>query len=169
MKRRKIGWSNYDWLVARREYDGADCLIWPFSRFETGYGQVGHEGRVCRAHRLMCEMVNGPPPTPEHEAAHECGNGAQGCVHPKHLTWKTREENTQDKVRHGKSKGYASRLTPEQVAEIIKLKGTEKCEVIAERFSVTRATVRQIQRGDSWALGIHPRAVRIRHLLGISD
>jgi hypothetical protein len=45
------------------------------------------------AHRAMCRLIHGNPPTPKHQAAHSCGNGRRGCVHPGHLRWATDAEN----------------------------------------------------------------------------
>jgi hypothetical protein len=82
-----------------------ECVIWPMSRNSNGYGMFGFEGKVYWTHRYMCELVNGPPPTPEHEAAHSCGRGKDGCIHPKHLSWKTKSGNMLDAVRHGTHRG----------------------------------------------------------------
>lgn len=134
-------------------FDGPDCLIWPFCRKETGYGQFGYLGQRQTAHRFMCELVNGPPPTPKHEAAHSCGKGHEGCVHPKHLSWKTMSENQLDRRRHGTSspKGRLRyKLTPEQVIEIRRLLKTEKQAVIAKRFGISRGNVYLIKSGTTW-------------------
>jgi hypothetical protein len=68
-------------------YTGADCLIWPFGRHKDGYAQGRYPGLPTgRAYRAICELAHGKPPTPEHEAAHTCGQGRAGCVAPGHLT-----------------------------------------------------------------------------------
>ena len=101
---RKYG-GGYGWLVAHKDHAGDGCLIWPLGCDQEGRGQVCvGNGKVRKAHRVMCEMVNGPCP-PGHQAAHECGNGHLGCVHPKHLKWKTQSANTLDRVRHGRHTG----------------------------------------------------------------
>lgn len=81
--------------------EGDDCLIWPFSRVH-GYARYSLGGRGSSACRLLCALVHGEPPTPDHEAAHECGNGHLGCVNPRHLVWKTNPQNVEDKYRHGR-------------------------------------------------------------------
>lgn len=143
------------------EYDGPSCLIWPMSRNPNGYGMFGFEGGHYWAHRYMCELVNGPPPTPEHEAAHSCGRGKDGCVHPKHLTWKTPSENALDSREHGTQRrnpyGNAGKLTDAQVAEILSLKGTDTQANIAARFGVSPPTIRDIFSGRSRA---RPRTIR---------
>jgi hypothetical protein len=134
-------------------YDGPSCLIWPMSRNVNGYAQFGFEGETYWAHRFMCELVNGPPPTPEHEAAHSCGRGKDGCVHPKHLSWKTQSENALDSRSHGTQarnpRGPAGKLTAEQVAEILALKGKATQASIAARYGVSPPTIRDIFTGRS--------------------
>lgn len=91
--------------------DAVKCIDWPFKRSTEGYGQVYIAGRLSQANRVICEMVNGPPPTPFHEAAHGCGNAA--CVSPWHLRWATHSENEADKLLHGThSRGRKKTKTP---------------------------------------------------------
>lgn len=144
------------WLVERADIADGDCLIWPFYRNPNGYGQFGHLGTQHWAHRMMCELANGTPPTPKHEASHSCGRGNQGCVHPKHLKWKTKVENRADcaihgtevRVRGGSNKG---RLTVDQVDEIRSLKGIERQVDLAARFGISWQSVSMIQRGKMYS------------------
>ena len=69
-------------------YSGDECLIWPFAQ-SHGYGQMNFHGRVVEVHRLVCELVNGDPPTPRHIAMHSCNNDL-ACVTPRHIRWGTR-------------------------------------------------------------------------------
>jgi len=89
------------WLLEHVNHDGEECLTWPFSPGANGYGQVRYKGRMYVASRLMCILAHGEQPTPEHETAHSCGKGHQGCVNPKHLRWATHAENEADKLIHG--------------------------------------------------------------------
>jgi hypothetical protein len=76
-------------------------LIWPFARYNNGYGNVTFYDALGKhstgAHRIMCKLVHGEPPTPKHEAAHSCGNGTGGCINPHHLRSDTRGGNNADK------------------------------------------------------------------------
>lgn len=81
-------------------YDGNECLSWPFATAGHGYGQVKVGKTHYGAHRLICEWENGDPPSPEHQAAHSCGNGHKGCVTKAHLSWKLPKENSQDRILH---------------------------------------------------------------------
>ena len=145
----------YQWLVDRAGLEDGACLIWPFFTNPNGYGQLGYLGVQRWAHRVMCELANGTPPTPEHEAAHSCGHGDQGCVHPKHLDWKTKAQNRADCAEHGTNTrshaGNKGRLTPDQVAEIVSLKGIERQVDIAARLGISWQSVSMIQRGKMYA------------------
>ena len=141
---------NYKWLLAHVAHSGDDCLIWPFSRNNTGYGQLGYEGKMRKAHRFMCEMAHGNPPTPDHEASHACGNGMGGCVNPRHLSWKTRSENQLDRRRHGTANtnptGQRGKLTKIQRSEILRLRGKMTQAKIAQRYGVHFETISRILR-----------------------
>lgn len=146
----------YLWLKAHESHQDDACLIWPFFRKETGYGHFGHMGKMHRAHRFMCELAHGPAPSPTHVAAHECGKGHLGCVNPKHLSWKTPEENRADRQRHGTAKrNFPGRvkLTAEQVAEIRSLLGKESQLSLAKRFGISRNYIYCIKAGLTWAEG----------------
>jgi len=143
------------WILANVSYNGDKCLIWPYSRLKNGYGNFGYLGEMHYAHRYMCELVNGPPPTPEHEAAHSCGRGHDGCAHPKHLSWKTKSGNLLDCRDHGTQVrnryGNKGKLSREQVLEIKSLKGTKTQDEIAKSFGVSPPTIRDIFSGRSHA------------------
>lgn len=132
-------------------YSGEDCLTWPFCTMPTGYGVLGYLRKNHYAHRFMCELVNGPPPSPVHEAAHSCGRGKFGCVDPRHLSWKTPTANALDSREHGTQArnpwGAAGKLSRNQIAEIWALKGRETQEKIAARFGMSASTIRDIYLG----------------------
>lgn len=137
-------------LRERVTYDGPGCLIWPFYRRSTGYGTLSVCKRQNYAHRFMCELVNGPPPSPDHEAAHSCGNGHGGCVHPKHLSWKTASENHLDRRGHGTActnpVGPAGTIPKEHKAQIRALKGKHSQNKIAAMFGLPFQTISRIMK-----------------------
>lgn len=136
-------------------YEGDDCLIWPYSRNNKGYAIMAADGRDVLTHRQTCVAVYGSPPTPKHQAAHLCGKGHEGCVNPRHLSWKTRSENEADKVIHGTSnrgeRCGASKLTEADVREIRVMLGTRTHAEIAKLFAVSRQTVSAIHARKRWA------------------
>lgn len=134
------------WIVSHLDYQGDDCLTWPFARDDKGYGILGCCGKPWKAHRLMCTLKHGNPP-PKHVAGHSCGNGHLACVHPDHVEWKTHSENQKDRALHGtKNKGHMGigrrgRITAEQVKEIQGLRGKMPIVAIAEKYGIKRGTV----------------------------
>lgn len=83
------------------------CIIWPWYRAWSGYAMRRCAKGIFSAivARDVCFRVHGAPPTPEHEAAHSCGNGHLGCINGNHLSWKTRLENAADRPLHGNRYG----------------------------------------------------------------
>lgn len=142
------------WLREHVAHEGSDCLIWPFAKGRDGRGRL--QGDVSpQAHRAMCILAHGAPPTPKHEAAHSCGKGRQGCVHPAHLRWATPVENAADRVEHcTETRGedvWSSKLTQEDVRRIRSLKGHYNQKEIGAMFGVDAETVGNIHRRETWA------------------
>jgi hypothetical protein len=137
------------------QYEGDDCLIWPYSRGDSGYGQIRIKGKLRSVSRLVCEEANGPPPTPLHEGAHSCGNGHLACVSKRHLSWKSKVENEADKRvldTHPRGERHVlAKLSEPQVREILSLRGVESQPSIATRFGVSPQLVCNIQKGRAWA------------------
>jgi DNA-binding transcriptional regulator YiaG len=147
------------WIRDHLSYSGDDCLTWPFGRDRNGYGSTVRRGKKVLAHRYICTIVHGEPPTPKHHAAHSCGKGHEGCVNPRHLSWKTNSENQLDRHQHGTNAKSRTKLTPEQVDEIRSLKGAESTGVTAARFGISEATARHIQSGRARPPGKEPPRV----------
>lgn len=133
-------------------YGGNDCLLWPYgcSGGNKNYGMINGE----YVHRRLCEEEHGPPPTPDHEAAHSCGKGHIACVTKRHLRWATPVENSADSLLHGtRARGERNgqaKLTEPEAREILALKGKLSQRVIAERYSVARTAVSAIHCRRSW-------------------
>lgn len=125
---------------------GEDCVVWPFSFATPGYGQFSPSGsgKVRMAHRIVCEAVNGPAPSPVHQAAHSCGD--RRCINPRHLLWKTARDNQRDRHEHGRRfTGRRRNFSEDQVREIRGLKGQESVSRLASRFGCTESNIRHIQ------------------------
>lgn len=140
------------WLVERRSYDGADCLLWPFGKLSNGYGSLMHNGHRRTAHSLMCELAHGPAPDGT-EAAHNCG--VRACCNPNHLRWATGLENAADRLAHGTDargeKAWQARLTKDQVRRIVALLDTKTDTEIANELGVSASAVGSIAHGCSWS------------------
>lgn len=135
-------------------YTGNDCLRWPFGNNGRGYGVYHVNRKAVGVHVVVCGAVHGPAPTPEHEAAHSCGNGHLLCCTPRHLRWATSKENHADKKLHGTDgsgeKNGASKLQAQDVQKIRSLIGLEPQWKIAEQFGVCQMSISHIATGRSW-------------------
>ncbi|WP_155951287.1 hypothetical protein [Rhizobium mesoamericanum] len=136
------------------KYEGDECLVWPYSRSTSGYGQARWNNKTSNVSRFVCEDVYGEPPTAKHEAAHSCGKGHLGCVSKSHLSWKSPSENQMDKVAHGThsrgERGALAKLTRAEVIEINSLRGTKKKCEIAAVYGVNPSTISRIHAGKRW-------------------
>jgi hypothetical protein len=155
--------KSYRWILAHVDYPHQDwCLIWPFARDKHGRGMLGVNGEGWWAHRLMCKLAQGDPPTPKHTAAHSCGLGHEGCVNPRHLEWKTQAENLEDCRAHGTivrhRGGNVRRLLPMQVREIRQARGFQTQGQLAARFGVSEGTI-----SDIWHSRSHKDGSKINH------
>lgn len=141
------------WVQDHLSYDEEECLIWPFAVGGDGRGRINNPCYP-QAHRYMCFLVNGPAPSPIHEAAHGCGKGHEACVHPKHLRWATPLENAADKVLHGTQRfgenHHSAKLTQAQVDQIRDWSITLTQGELGEYFGVSSGTIDDILKGRTW-------------------
>lgn len=131
--------------------DSKECLIWPFNR-PDGRAQIWWKGKNSFASRVMCEIVNGPPPTPQHHAAHSCGRAYDGCIHPRHLRWATPKENEADKILHGtRAEGERHGMAKLTAAEIPLIRAaTGTLYEIGDRFGIDYTTAGKIRQRKIW-------------------
>jgi hypothetical protein len=120
---------------------------------------VSHEGTLAViggkqmvASRWMCVLAHGTAPTQKHEAAHSCGKGTDGCVNPRHLSWKTPVENQADRVAHGTSnhgeRNGKTKLTAEDIAAIRAAPADLNALVL--RYGVSKGCISKIRSGSRW-------------------
>lgn len=135
------------WLEDHKDYPHDYCLIWPFSReSRVGRGMMGDSNGYRKwAHRGMCELVHGPAPDGKPQAAHSCGNGDQGCVNPRHLSWASNSENQRQRYAHGRgnpnANGNKGMFTPMQIAEIRAKYGEFTQTKLAEMYGCSLGTI----------------------------
>lgn len=140
--------------VAQR-HDSDDCLLWPFGgESSKAYPQVMRGREVFSVTRMMCEARNGPPPAPDLQAAHSCGNGRNGCVNPRHLRWATAAENNNERRDHGTmpigERSGTAKLTECEARHIKAMRGSVSQRKLAEQFGVSSTAVHHIHSGRSW-------------------
>jgi hypothetical protein len=129
--------------VAHERSDG--YLVVPLSR----------NGKVARRYlqRLVAEAFIGPPPTPEHEAAHD--NGDRTDNRAANIEWKTAQQNTLDKERHGTMRRGENHgmsvFTVERVRLARRLiRQGEAQRAVAARVGVSRWTLNDMLNGRTW-------------------
>lgn len=98
-----------------------ECWIWTAYVSRSGYGQIGVEGKIVKAHRLAYTLLVGPIPAGM-EIDHICH--VRSCVNPAHLRLATHAENKMNSklpknnisgfkgVRwHARDKNWQARIT----------------------------------------------------------
>lgn len=134
------------------------CLIWPFPRKRNPKQErvsVNVDGKTRFASRHICQLAHGDPPTPDHVAAHSCGNGHLDCMNASHLRWATSKENSDDRIIHGTmiygEDCIGAKLTECDVREIRHLidRG-DTITSIAEKYFVTWGCIYHIKIRRTW-------------------
>lgn len=143
-----------EWLKAHVNHEGDDCLIWPFDRNHYGYPRVTENKVRYVATRVMLREKTGQMPAHLH-AAHTCGNGAGGCINPRHLEWKDRKANEADKLRHGTSNrgprnGMAKMSEHDAMHVLGMLRAGYHPIEIAMFMGVSPSAIKQIKNGYNW-------------------
>lgn len=136
------------------QYEGDDCLSWPFSVSTAGYARLYcGDGRTNVASRRLCEDVNGKAPSPLHDAAHSCGRGHLGCVNKRHLSWKTKKQNHADRLLHGTdNRGEKHNLAKLTASAVTSIRSDDRPHsVIARDHDVTVSAIQAVKSGRNWA------------------
>lgn len=133
-------------------YESDECLLWPFSFFPQGYGQVIDEkGKGRSAHNVVAEMKLGPRPKGL-VVAHNCGNRA--CVNPGHLRYDTQAGNLADRVLHDThfrgERHHHTRLTNDDVREIRRLAGSVRPRDLMKKYGIAKSTLYSIIHRLTW-------------------
>lgn len=137
--------------------DTDECVPWPYSVNEWGYGLVLCNGRVMGTHRASW-ILNRGEIGEDLNVCHTCDNPP--CINLRHLFLGTDADNRADCVRKGRHRhprgvenGNAL-LTEAQVLEIrsIYRRGIHGlgCHVLAHRYGVNKSTIQSIINRKSW-------------------
>jgi hypothetical protein len=106
-----------------------------------------------RVNRLICLAFHGPAPSNKHHAAHKNCNSLDNAE--RNLYWATPLENAIRVMRAGRrshgEKHTPSKLTTSQVRQIReRKKAGQSASIIAVDFAISKSTVKQIARGETW-------------------
>lgn len=135
------------------------CWLWMGAHGLHGHGQIyiGSVTNLTSAHRISWLLHHGPIPDGL-SVLHRCDNPP--CVNPEHLFLGTQKDNMQDAIEKGRFKFLAPRrgpsnnkakLTWTQVADIRSAYiGGVTLSQLSRDYSMARATLRRIVRGDGW-------------------
>ena len=137
-------------------YDKDDCLIWPFGRGRGGYALIAiSQGTVRVASRYICELAHGPAPGDDFEAAFKCHNGHSGCVNPRHLVWRSQEENISLRKSEGRAakgpKMPHAKLDERKVREIRRSYPSTSAPELAKIYGVAETTIFNVIKRKKWA------------------
>ena len=135
------------------------CWIWQGSKIDDSYGQCARGkpfAGMVSAHVASWILHRGPVPKGLC-VLHNCPNGdCPGCVNPSHLWTGTRAANMRDKASKGRSTkgwpGESHKLSAELAMQIRDLARHRifPQKQIASEYAVSKETVKQIVRGETW-------------------
>lgn len=141
------------WIKENASHQGDECLFWPF-RKRGSRSVIQFRGRMASTSRVMCFEAHGEPPTPKHQAAHSCLNGANDCLNPRHLRWATAKENQADRILQGTdqrgAKGPGAKLTEESVRSIRLAYTGKNGRDLAKEYGVNQSTISGIVNRKTW-------------------
>lgn len=139
--------------IVQHMHDGC-CAPWPFGTVK-GRAVVTIDWKVQPAARIVCELVNGAPPSPQSMALHKCGEGHLGCINADCLYWGTHQDNMADMLTHGRScrgelNGGGGKLTEDDVRAMRNLRTNMSVTQLAKMFGIDSTMVSRICRRKAW-------------------
>jgi len=144
---------------SKYEVRESGCWEWIGAKFDAGYGMFTVSRsrgtrRTHMAHRVSWMIANKQEIPKGMVIRHMCDNRI--CVNPEHLKLGTYSENNRDTALRGRSNrsvGSAchwSKLTEDNVREILSSNAYGDQIRLARKFGVNQATVSQIKSGKRW-------------------
>ena len=151
-----------EWFDQQLQVRADGCKIWTRRKNEKGYGRLRlMNGTMGYANRVALERKLGRPITHGLCALHSCDTPS--CCNPDHLREGTNAENVSDRQEKGRqSRGEArsllfrgekngtSKLTDEDVRDIIAQRGVVTQLALAEKYKTRQSTISKIQLGLRW-------------------
>lgn len=114
------------------------------------YGEPGKSEKIY-IHRAVLSAFRGLP-QPNQESRHLDGDPRNN--HLDNLVWGTRQENVNDRRRHGRMpiphESKFTKLKPENIPPIRELQGQSSSRRVAATFGTSHTTILKIWRGERW-------------------
>jgi len=147
---------NRFWQYVDKKSDN-ECWEWKASlMIRGGYGQLRHNLKTLKAHRLSYEINVGEIPK-DKMICHSCGNSK--CCNPNHLYAGSSKDNWNDSIKH-LTAFHLPPIKPEDVhcakinyviASEIR-NSNESGNVLGRKYNISRAMVSRIKRNLSWKI-----------------
>jgi DNA-binding transcriptional regulator YiaG len=130
--------------------DPDECWEWKGCKLASGYGRFNVLGQIKLAHRVAL-MISGVQVN-DSLVLHKCDN--KGCVNPNHLYLGTSGDNIGDREKRNPVSGELSgvshtKLYAEEMVYIRSQRYKLTQSQLAERFRVSRTTIRRVWEGKS--------------------
>lgn len=130
-----------------------DCWEWAGYKDPNGYGRLNVDGIPQLASRISYLIAFGDIPKGK-VVCHKCDN--PGCVRPDHLFVGEQADNVADMHRKGRARKRgsigtnhsAAKLTEDAALDI--WNSPESTAALAQKYSVSRATVHSVRVGKTW-------------------
>lgn len=133
------------------------CIPWPYSTDDWGYGTVLYKGHVTKTHRVAWMMHHGEIEKGL-KVCHTCDNPP--CINIRHLFLGTDADNMLDCVRKGRHRDCKGSKNPHAVlteTQVRKIRATYRrgvrgfgTHVLARQYCVNKTTIRYIVERKSW-------------------
>lgn len=151
--------ETFDFMVSRTISDEkTGCLIFQGAKTKSGYGCIGHQGKLYMTHRLIL-ILSGVVIPDGMVVMHSCDTPS--CINLNHLSVGTQLENRTDCTNKGRDnsstkggigeKNPFSKLTNEIVLRIReRFELGESRTTIAESLMLSNSTIERIVNRTSW-------------------